>query len=128
VNAYDNTIAYTDHILAGVIDRLQKAEGSLDVSMLYMSDHGESLGELGLYLHGAPYMIAPGEQTHVPFVLWLGEDAKAAYSGACLDAQTVKPQSHDILFHTVLGMMRVETKVRDPALDLMSSCRRGAVS
>lgn len=58
VNAYDNTIAYTDHILAGVIDRLQKVEGSLDVSMLYMSDHGESLGELGLYLHGAPYMLS----------------------------------------------------------------------
>ena len=128
VNAYDNTIAYTDHILAGVIDRLQKAEGSLDVSMLYMSDHGESLGEFGLYLHGAPYVIAPGEQTHVPFVLWLGKDAKAAYSGACLDAETAKPQSHDTLFHTVLGMMRVETRVRDPALDLLSACRRGAVS
>lgn len=128
VNAYDNTIAYTDHILAGVIERLEKAAGSLDVSMLYMSDHGESLGEFGLYLHGAPYMIAPSEQTHVPFVLWLGTDAKAAYSGACLDAQTTKPQSHDKLFHTVLGMMRVETAVRDPALDLMSPCRLGAVS
>ena len=128
VNAYDNTIAYTDHILAGIIDRLRTVEDNLDVSMLYMSDHGESLGELGLYLHGAPYMIAPGEQTRVPFVLWLGKDAKAAYSGACLDAETLKPQSHDVLFHTVLGMMRVETGVRDPALDLMGSCRLGALS
>ena len=128
VNAYDNTIAYTDHILAGVIERLEREQGRLDVSMLYMSDHGESLGEFGLYLHGAPYVIAPGEQTHVPFVLWLGQDAKAVYSGACLDAETIKPQSHDNLFHTVLGLMRVETTVRDPALDLVSTCRLGALS
>ena len=100
----------------------------LDVSMLYMSDHGESLGEFGLYLHGAPYMIAPPQQTHVPFVLWLGKDAKAAYSADCLKDETQKPQSHDNLFHSVLGMMRVETKVRDPALDLISACRLGATS
>lgn len=128
VNAYDNTIAYTDHILAGVIDRLERRQDRLDVSMLYMSDHGESLGEYGLYLHGAPYMIAPRQQTHVPFVLWLGKDAKAAYSGACLDAEASQPQSHDNLFHTVLGMMQIETTVRDPSLDIMSACRLGAVS
>lgn len=128
VNAYDNTIAYTDHILASVIDRLQKQEDRLDVSMLYMSDHGESLGELGLYLHGAPYMIAPSQQTHVPFVLWLGKGEKAAYSAACLEGKTQEPQSHDNLFHTVLGMMRVETKVRDPSLDIVSGCREGATS
>ncbi|GMB80573.1 phosphoethanolamine--lipid A transferase [Shinella zoogloeoides] len=128
VNAYDNTIAYTDHILASVIDRLQKQEDRLDVSMLYMSDHGESLGELGLYLHGAPYMIAPRQQTHVPFVLWLGKDEKAAYSAACLEGKTKEPQSHDNLFHTVLGMMRVDTKVRDPSLDIVSGCRQGASS
>lgn len=128
VNAYDNTIAYTDHILAGVIDRLVGQEDRLDVSMLYMSDHGESLGEFGLYLHGAPYMIAPPQQTHVPFVLWLGKDAKAAYSADCLADETRRPQSHDNLFHSVLGMMRVETRVRDPALDLVSACRLGATS
>ena len=128
VNAYDNTIAYTDHILASVIDRLEKQQDRLDVSMLYMSDHGESLGELGLYLHGAPYMIAPSQQTHVPFVLWLGKDAKAAYSASCLADETKAPQSHDNLFHSVLGMMRVDTTVRDPALDLLSSCRLGAIS
>ena len=128
VNAYDNTIAYTDHVLAGLIDRLAGQQDRLDVSMLYMSDHGESLGEFGLYLHGAPYMIAPPQQTHVPFVLWLGKDAKAAYSADCLKDETKKPQSHDNLFHSVLGMMRVETKVRDPALDLISACRLGATS
>lgn len=128
VNAYDNTIAYTDHILSGLIDRLASQEDRLDVSMLYMSDHGESLGEFGLYLHGAPYMIAPPQQTRVPFVLWLGKDAKAAYSADCIKDEAKKPQSHDNLFHSVLGMMRVETKVRDPALDLISTCRLGATS
>lgn len=128
VNAYDNTIAYTDHILASVIDRLEKQQDRLDVSMLYTSDHGESLGELGLYLHGAPYMIAPSQQTHVPFVLWLGKDAKSAYSASCLADETKARQSHDNLFHSVLGMMRVETDVRDPALDLLSPCRLGAIS
>lgn len=123
VNAYDNTIAYTDHILAGVIGRLEKQQDRLDVSMLYMSDHGESLGELGLYLHGAPYLIAPRQQTRVPFVLWLGKQARAAHSAACLDDETKEPQSHDNLFHSVLGMMRVETGVRDPSLDLLSPCR-----
>jgi lipid A ethanolaminephosphotransferase len=73
-------------------------------------------------------MIAPSHQTHVPFVLWLGRDEKAAYSAECLAGEAGKAQSHDNLFHTVLGMMRIDTKVRDPALDLMSPCRLGAVS
>src|SRR5690606_18406247 len=98
-NTYDNTILYTDHILASVIDRLAAQEDRLDTSMIYMSDHGESLGEFGLYLHGAPYMIAPSQQTQVPFVLWLGKDAKKVYSADCLDAETKQPQSHDNLFH-----------------------------
>lgn len=128
VNAYDNTILYTDHILASVIDRLAGEQGRLDTAMLYMSDHGESLGEFGLYLHGTPYMIAPSQQTHVPFVLWLGREAKKIYSAGCLDARMTKPQSHDNLFHTVLGLMHVETAVRDPALDIVSACRLDATS
>lgn len=125
VNAYDNTILYTDHVLAQVIARLEEEQERLNVSLLYMSDHGESLGEYGLYLHGAPYLIAPSEQTHVPFLLWLGSDAQAEYSTACLKSETGRPQSHDNLFHTVLGLMRVETAVRDPQLDLATRCRPG---
>lgn len=128
VNAYDNTILYTDHVLSTVIDMLKARENRMAGSMIYMSDHGESLGEHGLYLHGAPYFIAPSQQTHVPFVLWQGTEAKAGTNRACLQAKTSEPQSHDNLFHTVLGMMNVATKVYDPALDVLASCRGGAAS
>ncbi|MBP1858857.1 phosphoethanolamine transferase [Rhizobium herbae] len=128
VNAYDNTILYTDHVLSTVIDMLKARENRMAGSMIYMSDHGESLGEHGLYLHGAPYFIAPSQQTHVPFVLWQGTEAKVGTNQTCLQAKTSEPQSHDNLFHTVLGMMNVATKVYDPALDVLASCRGGAAS
>lgn len=125
-NAYDNALLYTDFILSSVIDKLKARDQSIDASMIYMSDHGESLGENGLYLHGTPYLFAPSQQTHVPFVLWLGSTAKAAIDTACLTEKTSEPASHDNLFHTVLGMMHVETDVRDPALDIVTTCRPAA--
>ncbi|MFX6645073.1 sulfatase-like hydrolase/transferase, partial [Acinetobacter baumannii] len=73
VNAYDNTIAYTDHVLAGIIDVLKAREDRYQTAFLYVSDHGESTGEHGLYLHGAPYLLAPSQQTHVPMVAWLSD-------------------------------------------------------
>ncbi|SOC37551.1 lipid A ethanolaminephosphotransferase [Rhizobium subbaraonis] len=123
VNAYDNSIAFTDHVLATIIDELKRRDASIDGSMLYMSDHGESLGESGLYLHGAPYVIAPDVQTHIPFLLWLGEEDRAAVDLACLTERANEPASHDNLFHTVLGMMSVRTSVYAPALDVTSRCR-----
>ncbi len=68
-NAYDNTIVYTDYFLSQVIALLKKNQ-THQSAVLYMSDHGESLGEKGLYLHGMPYFIAPKEQTHVPSIAW----------------------------------------------------------
>lgn len=126
LNAYDNSIAYTDHIISSVIDRLRDKQDKLDTSMIYMSDHGESVGEFGLYLHGAPYFVAPSQQTHVPYVLWLGKDAKATIRQDCLAKEATEPQSHDKLFHTVLGLMQVKTQVYSPALDTLSSCRMNA--
>lgn len=123
LNAYDNSIAYTDHIISSVIDRLRDKQDKLDTSLIYMSDHGESVGEFGLYLHGAPYFVAPSQQTHVPYVLWLGKDAKATIRQDCLEKEATEPQSHDKLFHTVLGLMQVKTQVYSPALDTLSSCR-----
>ena len=128
VNAYDNSILYTDHFLASVIDRLKAREASMDPAMIYMSDHGESLGEHGLYLHGAPYMVAPSQQTHVPFVLWQGGAMKAAVDGSCLAARSTDAASHDNLFHTTLGVMAVDTSVYRPDLDVLSACRRPATS
>lgn len=125
VNAYDNALLYTDHIIASVIDKLTARQDRLDSAMIYMSDHGESLGENGLYLHGAPYMLAPEVQTKVPFIFWTSShfDSSIGVDRACLAETAGLPRSHDNLFHTVLGMMNVSTKVYDPRLDILAGCR-----
>ncbi|MCB1341892.1 MAG: phosphoethanolamine transferase [Pseudooceanicola sp.] len=124
VNAYDNTIRYTDHILAEAIGRLDGQDRAV-AGMVYVSDHGESLGEGGLYLHAAPYFMAPDTQTRVPFVMWFSEQFRdtMGLDQDCLKAKADHPVSHDNLFHTVLGLMNIETSVRDPALDLSADCR-----
>lgn len=125
-NAYDNTILYTDYVLASVARLLEKHEDRVSGAMIYMSDHGESLGENGIYLHGAPYAIAPREQTQVPFIAWFSKPYQAAMGvdTACLLKDTAQPKSHDNLFHTVLGMMDVETKVYKRDLDAFASCTK----
>lgn len=129
VNAYDNAILYTDHVLAGVIDTLKAHQGSLDSAMLYVSDHGESLGEGGLYLHGMPYAIAPSTQTHVPMIAWLsaGFSADEGVSARCLRDHSRAPLSHDNVFHSVLGLMDVQTAVYRVDRDLFAGCRSPAV-
>ncbi len=125
-NAYDNSILYTDYVLASVARLLEKHQDRVAGAMIYMSDHGESLGEDGIYLHGAPYAIAPREQTQVPFVAWFSKPYQVAMGvdTACLAKDTVQPKSHDNLFHTVLGMMNVETKVYKRDLDAFANCTR----
>ncbi|MBP8216975.1 MAG: phosphoethanolamine--lipid A transferase [Thauera sp.] len=124
-NSYDNALLYTDHVLARSIDLLQELAPRYDTALLYVSDHGESLGENGLYLHGLPYSIAPAEQTRVPMVMWIssGFAARTRLNPACLRTQADRPAAHDNLFHTVLGLLDVRTAVRDDALDLTATCR-----
>ncbi|RZA20469.1 MAG: hypothetical protein EOP02_18050, partial [Proteobacteria bacterium] len=127
VNAYDNTLAYTDWFLAQVIDQLDASDRVIP-AMYYVSDHGESLGEGGLYLHGTPYFMAPEYQTRVPMVIWMSQrfhDTLGLDAG-CLEAKAEDPVSHDNLFSTVLGMVDVTTEARDPALDLAGACRQAA--
>jgi lipid A ethanolaminephosphotransferase len=126
VNAYDNTVAYTDQFLATLIDRLA-AQDHLAASMLFVSDHGESLGENGLYLHAAPYFMAPDLQTQVPMVLWTSPSYRAAMG---LDQDCVKARAaslagqvtHDSFFHTLLGLADVTTGLHNPDLDLTTGC------
>jgi lipid A ethanolaminephosphotransferase len=127
VNAYDNAILYTDHIIAQVIERLKAREQALDGAMIYMSDHGESLGENGLYLHGAPYMFAPDQQTKVPFVVWTAPafDQSIGLDKACLAGSAQAPHSHDNLFHSVLGLMQAKTKAYNSELDIFAGCTSG---
>jgi lipid A ethanolaminephosphotransferase len=124
VNAYDNAILYTDHVLAGIVGALADAQ-ALDTAMIYVSDHGESLGEKGLYLHGLPYSIAPDTQTHVPMITWFSSGFAAAdgVDRGCLLAKAGKPLSHDNLFHSVLGLLDVQTSVYRTERDFYESCR-----
>ncbi len=124
-NSYDNALAYTDHVVARTIDLLKEVEDKYDTALLYVSDHGESLGENGIYLHGLPYSIAPAQQTQVPMVMWFspGFAARNRLDLACLRREADKPTSHDALFHTVLGLVDVTTNIHEPALDIGSACR-----
>jgi len=122
VNAYDNTIRYTDHVLGEVVNLLARNATRFDGAMLYVSDHGESLGEHGLYLHGVPYAMAPEEQTHVPMVVWLSQGHRQRIDPQCLRRQADRPLSHDNLYHSILGLMRVQTSVYRRERDLFSSC------
>ncbi|MEJ7688900.1 MAG: sulfatase-like hydrolase/transferase [Variovorax sp.] len=125
VNAYDNSIAQTDRFLAHTIDWLMAQSKNYDPAMLYLSDHGESLGEYGLFLHGVPYSFAPEVQKHVPMVSWLGEgmNARGGLSQPCMQAGLDTPLTHDNLYHTVLGLMDVAASTYKPTLDAFASCR-----
>ncbi len=127
LNAYDNTLLYTDHMLADTARWLERkaSEGHADTAMIYVSDHGESLGENNLYLHGMPYALAPDFQTHVPLVTWLS-GAMQKRSGVrmdCLRQNAAAPLSHDNLFHSVLGLLDVQTSLYRRDMDWFSACR-----
>ncbi|WP_160153504.1 phosphoethanolamine transferase [Microbulbifer sp. ALW1] len=120
-NAYDNSIRYTDYFLGQVIDYLQGEAKSFSPAMLYLSDHGESLGERGLYLHGFPYALAPDAQKRVPMIFWSSGDyprVEKKLSGKTSVHQTM---SQDYLFHTLLGLMRIQTDVYRPELDAFAN-------
>jgi lipid A ethanolaminephosphotransferase len=130
VNAYDNSLLYTDHVLAATIDLLRNNAARLDTAMLYLSDHGESLGEHGLYLHGLPYAMAPSEQTHIPMVLWFSEGMQrnSGISADCLRQQASQEVSQDNLFHSMIGLMGVRTSVYQPQLDIFRACMPATVA
>jgi lipid A ethanolaminephosphotransferase len=130
VNAYDNALLYTDHLLAQLLTQLRAHEPQVDSALLYVSDHGESLGEKGLFLHGMPYAIAPTEQTKVPMVMWLssGMQQTLKLDLACLRQRATKPASHDHLFHTILGLTDVQTALYEAPLDLTQDCRSAAAA
>ena len=94
-------------------------------ALWYVSDHGESLGEGGVYLHGMPYALAPREQTHVPMLVWANDAMRErlGLSWECLQRRAVKPASHDDVFHTLLGVWDIRTQDYRPERDLLRACR-----
>lgn len=125
VNAYDNTILYSDYFLGRVIDFLKTNSKKFNTGMIYVSDHGESLGENNIYLHGLPYFLAPDEQIHVPFVLWLsvGLAENLEIDSECLKNESKNRFSHDNLFHSILGLMRINTEVYNAEMNLFWPCQ-----
>lgn len=124
VNVYDNSMLETDTFVARTIDWLKAQQDRYEVGLMYLSDHGESLGENGLYLHGLPYVIAPDVQKQVPWVLWPGSLlARTGVSEPCVRAAIEAPLSHDNFYHTVLGLLDVRTPTYQRALDALATCR-----
>ncbi|MCF6198626.1 MAG: phosphoethanolamine--lipid A transferase [Hyphomicrobiaceae bacterium] len=119
-NAYDNAVLYTDFFLAQIIDFLKKYNEKYETTMMYVSDHGESLGENGAYLHGLPYIFAPDAQKHVPTMIWFGA-RHAPLKLEKLESTRKQKLSHDNLFSTLLGMFEVKTKDYDPKLDMLNA-------
>jgi lipid A ethanolaminephosphotransferase len=126
-NAYDNTISYTSHVLRKQIAMLNNAV-NVDAALIYVSDHGESLGEQGVYLHGLPYAFAPREQTHVPLLFWAspGYARRSHLRMNCVATSSRAEVSHDNLYHTVLGATELRNDHYQAPLDLLSSCRLGS--
>ncbi len=125
VNAYDNSIVYTDHFLSRAITWLKGHKQTADTALIYVSDHGESLGEGNLYLHGMPYSLAPDVQKRVPWITWLSPEWQKAtgLSIRCLKEAAGAEVSHDHYFHSILGLMNVETDAYVPTLDAYARCR-----
>jgi len=129
VNSYDNTIVYSDYVLFRLIELLRARDAEdIPTAMIYVSDHGESLGEGNVYLHGLPYAFAPDVQKHIPMLLWLSPKFQTDFrvDAGCLAHRRHGPVSHDNLFHSVLGLLDVSANLYDEKLDIFSSCRGDA--
>lgn len=125
INTYDNTILYVDYVVDKAIELLKSRQEKFTTSLIYLSDHGESLGEQGAYLHGLPYAIAPEVQKHVPMLIWLSPDYQQRYAidAGCLKQQAkTRKYSQDNLFSTLLGITGVQTQVYTPSEDILAAC------
>ncbi len=118
INAYDNSILYTDYFLSQVIGFLKVNSSGFETAMFYVSDHGESLGENGLYLHGLPNLVAPKVQRHVPALVWIGESMEDV-DVSVLKKRQGNSYSHDNVFHTILGFLEINTEVYRQDLDIL---------
>ncbi|WP_271273462.1 phosphoethanolamine transferase [Aliamphritea hakodatensis] len=127
VNTYDNTLLYTDYVISQTIEKLKALESEYNTALFYISDHGESLGENGVFLHGIPYLLAPETQKKVPLITWFSDGflRQKNLSTDCLKKQAQSGSySHDNVFHSMLGIMDVTTSVYTPSLDLFAECRQ----
>lgn len=118
VNAYDNTVIYTDYFISRVIELLQQFR-QVPSLMIYASDHGESLGEYGLYLHGTPYAIAPDVQKKVPFIFWASDSYIKKRGSDLLAIKQQHAYNHTNIFHTIMGAFDLDSSVYNKDLDIL---------
>ena len=108
INGYDNAIRYTDYFLDKTIKKLKPYENDYDVVMIYISDHGESLGENNIYLHGLPFSIAPDAQKNVPIIIWSPKNN--SIDANSLSTMINQPVSHDFITPTLLKFFGITTQ------------------
>ena len=118
INAYDNTILYTDFFLGKTIDTLKKIK-DVPILLIYTSDHGESLGEYGLYLHGTPYSIAPDVQKNIPFIIWTSKSFVDKKGIQKIDFKERDTYSHKNIFHTIMGAFGINSTIYNKQLDIL---------
>ncbi len=125
INAFDNSIRYTDEFLAATIGWLKHQSSDYDTAMIYLSDHGESLGENHLYLHGMPYLVAPDTQKKIPFFFWMTSafERNNSINRQCLQDLSSQTFSQDNLPHTLMGFLNVSSEVYNADLDMLAACR-----
>lgn len=123
INTYDNSIVYTDYILSSIIKNLDKVK-SYQTAFWYLSDHGESTGESGLYLHGSPYAIAPKQQTRIPMIMWFSNDWKKMNGSivSCLASNKNKEYSQDNFFPSLLKLLDIQSETMNSELIMTQQC------
>ena len=107
-NAYDNTILYTDYLISSVIDAL-KGIDSRRCCVMFISDHGESLGENNLYMHGVPMAMAPSEQVEIPFIVWSSDNTP-------IKKLDEAGQYH--IFHSVMDFLDIDSAIYNPEMTI----------
>lgn len=121
VNAYDNALLYTDYFLSKVINFLKKYDQTHETAMIYFSDHGESLGKNGVYLHGLPYIMAPESQKHIGALMWFGDEMSKDIDLDKVRQQKDENYSQDNLFNTLLGLFEVKTDIYNKEMDILNN-------
>jgi lipid A ethanolaminephosphotransferase len=114
VNAYDNTIRYTDFLLDSLINTL-RTMSDWKSCMIFISDHGESLGENKMFMHGLPMKLAPKEQYEIPFLVWTSENFRAYKS----ELPAVLDQHY--IFHSVLNLLSIQSPAYNENQDIFKN-------
>ena len=110
INAYNNTIVYTDHLIHSVIEMLKAQFPDRRSCVIFISDHGESLGEDGNYMHGVPKKMAPAEQTDIPLIVWTSDNS--------LKIKDIEEAEHYNIYHSVMKFLGMESSIYDESKNI----------